>query len=85
LWWVRRGDSRFFGTSTFDIFRRLYGKLCAAPTGLESPRIHCPTTSVVGYVVSSLAGLEGKEKPDRHGFFVRGWKWKKNPHPSQKT
>jgi hypothetical protein len=39
---------------------------------------------VAGYVVSSLAGLEGEEKPDRHGFFVRGWKWKKNPHPSQK-
>jgi hypothetical protein len=31
---------------------------CAAPTGLAAPREYGPTTPVVGYVVSSLAGLE---------------------------
>jgi hypothetical protein len=34
------------------------GKTCAAPTGLGAPREYGPTTPVVGYVVSSLTGLE---------------------------
>ena len=35
-----------------------FGEPCAAPTGLGAPLERDPTASAVGYVVSSLTGLE---------------------------